>query len=60
MAARHKEGYYCKKVSIFVLVCKGLSIDDVGVSRDNVFQEVRPGADFKTCDVIKQKLRRLP
>ena len=31
-----------KKVSIHFLVCRDLSIDDVEVSRDNVFQEMRP------------------
>ena len=31
------------KVSTYFLVCKGLSIDDVGMSRDTVFQEIRPG-----------------
>ena len=28
------------KISLYFLVCKGLSIDDVGVSRDTVFQEM--------------------
>ena len=28
---------------MYVFVCKGLSIDDVGVSGDTVFQEIRPG-----------------
>ena len=31
-----------KKVSIHFLVCRDLSIDDVKVSRDTVFQEMRP------------------
>ena len=38
------------------LVCKGLSIDDVGVSRDTVFQEIRPGAGFEAGDFVKEKL----
>ena len=40
-------------------MCKGLSIDD-GVSRDNVFQEVRSGAGFETGDFVKEKLGGLP
>ena len=39
MAARHEEGC-CEKDSFacfFLLVCKSLSNDDVGVARDNVF-----------------------
>ena len=32
-----KEDATERKVSIHILVCKGLSIDDVGVSRDTVF-----------------------
>ena len=35
---------------------KGLSIDDFGVSRDTVFQEIRPGAGFETADFVKEKL----
>ena len=38
-------------------MCKGLTtIDDVGVSRDTVFQEIRPGFGFKTDDFVKEKL----
>ena len=29
---------------------KRLSIDDAGVSRDTVYQEIRPGAGFETGD----------
>ena len=32
-------------------VCKGLSIDDVGVSRDTAFQDIRSGAG----DFVKKK-----
>ena len=39
---------------IYFLVCKGLSIDDVGVSRDTVFQEIRRGAGFETGDSVKE------
>ena len=43
-------------------VCKGLlllllSNDDAGVARAAVFQEVQPGAGFKTGDFIQEKLR---
>ena len=34
-------------------MCKGLSIDDVGVSRDTVFQEIRPGAGLKLAISLK-------
>ena len=58
MAARYKEGdtserkmYPCK-----FLVCKGLSIDDVEVLRDILFQEIRPGAGFETGDFVQEKL----
>ena len=36
-------------------MCKGLSIDGVGMSRDTVFQEIRPGAGFETGDFVKEK-----
>ena len=41
-------------------MCKGLSIDDVGVSRDIVFQEVRPGAGFETGDFVQEEMGGLP
>ena len=42
----------------FLSVPKGLlvlSIDEVGVSRNTVFQEIRPGAGFETADFVKEK-----
>ena len=42
------------------LVCKGLTIDDVGVSRNTVFQEIRPGDGLETADFVKQELGRPP
>ena len=30
--------------------------DGVGVARGTVFQEIRPGAGFKTGDFVKEKL----
>ena len=34
----------------YLIVCKSLSNDDVGVSRDTIFQEIRPEAVFETGD----------
>ena len=45
-----------RNVSTYFLVRKGLSIDDIGVSRDTVFQEIRPGAGFETGDFVGEKL----
>ena len=45
-----------KRVSIYFLVCKSLSIDDVGVTRDTVYQEIRSRAGFKTSDFVEEKL----
>ena len=45
---------------MYFLVCKGLSINDVGVSRDTVFQEIRSGAGFETGDSVKETLGGLP
>ena len=41
-------------------MCKGLRIDDVGVSRDTVVQEIRPGACFEIGDFAKEKFGELP
>ena len=60
MAARHKEGCYLRNVPVHLLVCNGLSNNGVGVARDTVFQEVRPGAGFKTSDFVKKMLGGLP
>ena len=55
-----RKGTIERKVSILFLACKGLSIDDVGVSRNTVFQEIRPRAGFETGDFVKGKLGGLP
>ena len=54
----HQQGYKWKTkyLNIFLQVCKGLSIDDVGVSRDTVIQEIRPGAGFGTGDFVEEKV----
>ena len=33
-----------------------LTVDDVRVSRDTVFQEIRPGVGFETRDFVKETL----
>ena len=55
-ARRHKQGSMQLKIKhpYILFVCKGLSIDDIGVSRDTVFQEMRPGAGFETGDFVKK------
>ena len=59
-----REDYLKKSIHrlnyLFLLLCKGLTIDDVGVSRDTVFQEIRPGAGLKTGDVGEEKLGGVP
>ena len=56
MAALHEEGCYEKSIHTNCFVCKGLSNDDVGAERGTVFQEIRPGAVFKTGGFVKEKL----
>ena len=47
MAARDtREDTIGNKGSMYFLVCEGLSIDEVGVSRGTVFQEMRPASWF--------------
>ena len=57
MTGRHtRKDTIENEASIYCLVCKGLSIDDVEVSRDTVVQEIRPGAGFETGDFVKETL----
>ena len=60
MGARHEEGCLERHSFICFLVWnKGISNDSVGVARGTtVFQdqEIRPGAGFKTADLVKEKL----
>ena len=37
-------------------MCKGLTIDNVGVSRGTVFEEIGPGAGFETVDFVEETL----
>ena len=60
MAARHEDGCYETSILKHFHACKGLSNDDVGVTRSTVFQEIRPGAGFKTGEFVKEKLGGLP
>ena len=39
---------------MYFIVVKGQSNDDVGVSRDTVFQEIRPGAGFQPAISLKK------
>ena len=56
MAARQEERRYDTQLFVYFLVCKGLSNDGVGVARGTVFEEIRPGASFKTGDFVNEKL----
>ena len=51
---------YEKNVFACFLVGKIRSNEDVGAARGSVFQELRPGAGFKTGDFIKERLGGLP
>ena len=42
--------------SYYVLVCKGLWKDGAWVAWGTVFQEMRPGAGFKTGDFVKENI----
>ena len=42
-----REGSVRNQISKYFLDCKGLSNDDVGVTRGTVFREVGSGAGFK-------------
>ena len=60
VAARHEKGCHEKRIPKRVLVCKGLSRNDVRVARSTVFKEIRPGAGRKIGDFVKEKLGGLP
>ena len=60
VAARYEETCYKQDTFTYFLVCKGLSINDVGVARGTVFQEVRVWAGFKTDEFGEEKLGGLP
>ena len=59
MATRHEERCYEKSISVYLLVCKGQSNDDVGVASGTLFQELRPDAGFEAGDFVKEELRGL-
>ena len=60
MAARHEEGCYGQYIANYVLVCKGVSSDDVVVTRDAVFRGIRPGAGFETGNFRKERVGAIP
>ena len=49
-----------KYMFTYVRVREGLSIDEVGVAKGTVFQEIRPWIGFKTGDFIQEKLGARP
>ena len=49
-----------KNYPCIFFVIKSLTIDDVEVSRDAVFQEIRQGAGFETGDFVRETLGGLP
>ena len=49
-----------RSIHLFFLECKGLSIDNVGVCRDTVFQEIPQGAGFDTGYFVKERRGGLP
>ena len=53
MAARQEEGRNESQLFVYVVVCKWLSNDNVGVAWGTVFEEIWPGAGFKTGDFVK-------
>ena len=56
-AARHEERRHEDISSKYLVVCEGLSNDDVGLARGPLFLEtVRPGACFKTSDFVEENL----
>ena len=44
------------QIFIYFLVSQIMSNGDVRGARGTVFQEIRPGAGFKTGDFVKEKL----
>ena len=60
MAARQEGGRYESQLFVYVLVCKGLSDDDVGVAWGTVSEEIRPAAGVKTSDLVIEKIGGLP
>ena len=62
MAARHEEGCY-EKNKVYIFSClqrKAYRTMTSGWKGAPYFQEIRPGAGFKTGDFVKEKLGGLP
>ena len=49
-----------ENIFMHFLGCKGLSNGAIEVAGGTAFQEIRPGAGFKTGDFVKEELGRLP
>ena len=56
MAARHEARCYEENIFMHFLGCKGLSNDGIEVAAGTVFQEIRPGAGFKTRQFRRRKV----
>ena len=56
MASPHDKIFHEQNIFTYFLVCERLSNDDFGVARGAIFQEIWPGAGFKTGDFVKEKL----
>ena len=48
------------KIFIYFLVCKRTSNDNTEGARGTVFQDIRPGAVFKTVHFVREMLVGLP
>ena len=53
--SRHQKGCNENNAFMYLVACKGLSNDDVGVARGAAFQEIRAGVGFKTGHFVKPK-----
>ena len=41
-----------KNIATYFIDYKALSSDDIGMARNTVFQEIRPGAGIKTGELV--------
>ena len=53
--SRHQKGCDENNAFVYLVACKGLPNDDVGVARGAAFQEIQAGVGFKTGDFVKPK-----
>ena len=59
MAARQEERCY-EIVYVYLVACKRLSNNDVGMVGSTVFHEMRRGDGFKTSNFVNETLGGLP